>query len=478
MAEEVLVRVNVPEIATKQLAFRHKGGRRIITVSSNLLALFGFEKGNPVVERSLGPGKGITVERVTDLFAAPVVKKVYGRTYKRRKNNPFENVVEVSSQKLIDESFPKGCTRVHVRFENHRVTITPIFTIAEKAMSNAHRAEPNSVFAALTSGVDLHSMRQTGFSVSAVLEWRPQEARDKTDLTETGAMTALANSGPLYALFNEDVTTSVLDVIGETMAKKPPMVFHASPQCDDHSNLKAKVLKERHLEDATSTADMIIDLLNIVERVAPPVVVFENVPGMIGSAAYEVASLRLRRWGYTRHEHIGDARDYGGLTSRKRAYVVFTLLDAPFAFEEPATERNINPWAVIEPFLPECRDVSHSKSLNDGKEIGRLRAIKPSSKNLPTPVKSIARMAKDSIVIEPEEGKFLFPSEALFKHLLGIDAVDLNAVSATIATEVIGQSIDRPHHEMVMRSIQRHIQLWVDAARAGGGDQLEVQQAA
>ena len=71
-------------------------------------------------------------------------------------------------------------------------------------------------------------------------------------------------------------------------------------------------------------------------------------------------------------------------------------------------------------------------------------------------------MAKDSIVIEPEDGVFLFPSENLFKHLLGIDKVDLNAVSATIATEIIGQSIDMPHHEMIMRSIRTHIEKWIN----------------
>ncbi|MBS7671630.1 DNA cytosine methyltransferase [Croceicoccus gelatinilyticus] len=464
MTEDVLVRVNVPDIATKQLKFRDKGGRRILTISSNLLTLFGFSKGDAVVERSLGPGKGMTVERVDDLFAGPQTKKVYARTYKQRRNNPLEHMIEVSSQRLIDEAFPEGCNRVHILFQSGKVTITPIFTIEERARANAGKADPDSVFAALTSGVDLHSMQTSGFSISAVLEWRPQEARDKTNLTETGAMTALANSGPLYALFNEDVTSCVLDHIGAAMAKNPPMIFHASPQCDDLSNLKAKSLKERDLETTDSTADMIIDLLAIIEKIAPPVVVFENVPGMIGSPAYEVASLRLRRWGYTRHEHVGDARDYGGLTSRKRAYVVFTLLNAPFAFEEPYGERERDAWAVIEPFLDQCRDVSHSKSLNDGKEIGRLRAIKPGARNLPTPVKSIARMAKDSIVIEPEDGKFLFPSEALFKHLLGIDDVDLNAVSATIATEIIGQSIDRPHHEMIMRSVRRHIAAWREAS--------------
>ena len=377
MSCETLVRVNVPEIATKQLRFRENSGRRILTISSNLLTLFDFAKGDAVTERSLGKGRGIVIERVYDLFDQPRVKRVYARRYATRKNNPLEHMLEVSSQRLIDESFPADCSRVHVEFSAGRVTITPIRTVAEKARVNACTAEPLSVFAALTSGVDLASMREEGFSISAVLEWRPQEARDKSDLTETGALTALANSGPIHAIFNEDVTACVLDRISAAMARHPVMVFHASPQCDDHSNLKSKASKERDLENATSTADRIIDLLNVIERLAPPVVVFENVPGMIGSAAYEVASLRLRRWGYKRHEHVGDARDFGGLTSRRRAYVVFTQLDAPFAFEAPFTERKKDVWQVVEPYMSECRDVSHSKSLRNGKACGRLRAVRP-----------------------------------------------------------------------------------------------------
>jgi DNA (cytosine-5)-methyltransferase 1 len=460
MENQVLVQANVPDIATKQLRFRKNGERRILTISSNMLALFDFEKGDAVVERSLGPGKGIVIERAYDLFAADRTKKVYARTYKRRKNNPLEHQIEVSSQRLINSSFPKGCSRVHIRFEKGKVTVTPLATITERALANAEVADCGATFAALTSGVDLSSMRSEGFSVSAILEWRPQEARDKTDLTETGALAALANSGPVHALFNEDVTSCALDHIAEVMNKHPVMLFHSSPQCDDHSPLKAKSLKERDHEDATSSSDMILDLLNIIERTAPPVVLFENVPGMIKSAAYEVACLRLKRWGYKRFEHVGDARDYGGMTSRKRAYVVFTQLDAPLTFEAPFAPRKKDAWAVVERHLANCRDVSHSKSLQDGKACGRLRAVRPGATSLPTPVKSQSRMAKDSIVIEPEEGRFLFPTEDLLKDFLGIGDVDLNAVSATTASEIIGQSIDQPHHTMVLRAIARHVSAW------------------
>lgn len=457
MATETLVRVNIPEIATKQLRFRHVGHRRILTISSNLLEIFDFKKGDAVVETSLGAGKGMVIERAHNLFDQPRVKRVYARHYPRRRNNPLEHQVEVSSQKLLDTSFPKDCTRVHVRLETGRIIVTPLLTISERAIANAQRAAPGATFAALTSGVDLASLRSEEFSVSAILEWRPQEARDKSDLTETGALTALANSGPVHALFNEDVTCAVLDEIEAAMARQPVMLFHASPQCDDHSTLKGKTLKERHREDTSSTEDMIIDLLNIVERLAPPVVMFENVPGMLTSAAYHVASLRLRRWGYRCHEHLGDARDYGGLTSRRRAYVVFTQLDAPFAFEKPSCNRSKNAWAVVANDLDECRDVSHSKSLQDGKACGRLRRITPSSRSIPTPVKSQSHMAKDSIVIEPKDGVFLWPTEAQLKRFLGIEDVDLSTVSSTTASEIIGQSIDRAHHASVLRAVKKHI---------------------
>ena len=460
------VRVNVPDIATKQLRFRQNSGRRILTISSNFLTLFGFSKGDRVVEKTLGPNKGIVIERVTDLFDQGRVKRVYARHYPRRKNNPLEHQLEVSSQKLINESFPDDCAKVHVCFEEHRVTVTPLMSVSERARANAEKADPNSVFAALTSGVDLASMRSEGFSVSAVLEWRPQEARDKADLTETGALTALANSGPLHAIFNEDITHCALDKIARVMEKHPVMMLHASPQCDDHSNLKSKQLKKRDIESTASTADMILDLINLVERIAPPVVIFENVPGMISSSSYEIASLRLRRWGYRQYEHVGDARDYGGLTSRKRAYIVYTQLDADFSFSAPTTERKKDVWSIIEPYLSECRDVSGSKSLQDGKACGRLRPVHPMSHSVPTPIKSQNRMAKDSVVIEPEESKFLFPTEGLLKKFLGIEDVNLNTVSATLASEIIGQSIDRPHHAVVLQNIRQHIALWLRSRTA------------
>jgi len=49
-ANDTRVRVNIPDIATKKLRFRKNGDQRILTISSNSLSMFGFEKGDAVIE--------------------------------------------------------------------------------------------------------------------------------------------------------------------------------------------------------------------------------------------------------------------------------------------------------------------------------------------------------------------------------------------------------------------------------------------
>jgi len=60
-------------------------------------------------------------------------------------------------------------------------------------------------FLALSSGLDAVAFAKAGFSIQAVLDWRPPEVRDAADLTETGLCTVLANHKPRL-VFNEDIT--------------------------------------------------------------------------------------------------------------------------------------------------------------------------------------------------------------------------------------------------------------------------------
>lgn len=458
--------VNIPEKATKQLAFgRYGDGDRKLVVSTNMLRLFDFNPEDRVVERSLGLGKGMVVERVYDLFDAPIkTKKVYERSYKKRKNNPLESQLDIRSQKLLDESFPRDCKRVHIAFTKGRVLITPINDHQAAAINNAKTAGDRlNAFVACSSGVDA-SLLEGDYTLSGLVEYRPHEARDKkSDLTETGMFNALVNTRVERA-YNEDIMALDVNKLAIDLANSPTSLFHASLQCDEFSNVKAKSLKDKSVEDLSTSIDMIYDALRIVDAIKPATCLFENVEGWVKSQAYQILASRLRRWGYTEHKVVADARDYGGLTSRKRAYCFFTSLPEQFSFEEKLSRRTNPIWSIINRHLPNCRNVSHSKSLQDGLECGRLRVIDKDKTFSPTILKSQERMAKDSVCIE-SDGELYWPSEALIKELMGIEeSFCLEGVSQSIGSEIVGQSIDVPFHKSVMRSVTAHIKNFVEAS--------------
>jgi DNA (cytosine-5)-methyltransferase 1 len=457
----VNVRVNTAEKLTKQLMFKRVGeDKRKLVVSSNWLPLVDFEAGQPTVEISLGYNRGIEIRRVYDLLDAPMkTKMVYSRTYPNRKNKPFETLLDISKQELLRKSFPADCERVHVTFRQGVITIVPLSTKQQDAILNAKTATDKlSVFAALTSGVDIHSMQKNGCTVRTVLEYRPQEARDKTDFTETGVLTVLANCSSIKRIYNEDINFINAQSLADDHKADPCVIFSASPQCDDYSNVKANKLKVDSLTDLSSSIDMSYDLLRIVDSLSPPTALFENVTGWLKSDGYKMLSLRMRRWGYTEHLIKADCRDFGGLTSRVRAYAFFTALPSEFSWEAPVDRNKIPIWDLLgEDNISKCRDVSKSKSINDGLACGRLRVITKKSLHSPSILKSQNRQAKDSCVLFDGE-KYLFPTEKVMRILMGIDdSFDLNAVSGTIASEQIGQSVDVPLHDMVMRSVTKHI---------------------
>lgn len=445
------------ESATKQLKFKTTGGRRKIVVSSNWLPLFGFETGTSVREVSLGRGEGIVVERVNNQSEGG--KRVYSRTYKQRRNNPIESLIETSSRQLLDRSFPLGCERVHVTFTWGKIYIRPIVDRLGLIVDNVQPENAYDVFGVCTSGVDLTHMEDEGFRVHSVIEWRPPEKRDKDrDLTETGALSVLRNlRHGVRHLFNEDVGCIDIQQIADAVQYNPATVLVASPVCDDYSNVKAKSLKDKHLDDMQSSVDMAYDMLRVIEAALPAVIQFEQVPGWYKSDAYALVKLRLRRWGYREHLLIGDARDYAGHTSRTRGYAVFTCLDSPFRFEPPLRTRQ-GIWPIVLRYLHECREVTSSKSIQDGARCGRLRTIRRDSTHSPTFLKSQSRMAKDSVVIDTGDGRYYWPSEGLMKALMGIPArYEVDAVSSDIGSEIIGQSVDGGLHATVVRSIKAHI---------------------
>ncbi len=458
-ATENMVQVFAPtDLASKRLKITNTAKGRKIQISSNLLPLFGFEKGTPVVEEPLGEGQGYKI-MLAEGLPYKNTKIIYSRTYKRRKNNPFEVLFETASKKILDSTIPQYCEYIHVTIRFGVMYVKPMINnVAERIAKVMKAANPFTMFAACSSGIDAAAAQEAGFKVESLLEYRPTEKRDKRDLTETGVVSAISNV-QLSHVFNEDITQVSTEYLKWATKDKPSMLFTISLQCDDFSNVKSHNLKEKSEADLSSTLDMAIDGLRIIEKLQFPMVLLEQVAPFANSEIGRMWDLRLRKMGYKTFSQKIDARDHDGLTSRVRFFHFATTLPTEFFWPEQ-TERNQTPiWETfIKDRIQDFRDITHTSSMKKGIETGRIRPIKEDSLHSPTPLKSQARQAADSLVIMEKDGTIRFPDEQLLKDLMGIPhSFNLNGVNKEQGTEIIGQAVDYPLYKSLIMSIKKHI---------------------
>lgn len=456
---------HIPEVATKQLKIQTIQEKKRLTLSSNLLLLAGFEGGvTQVIEESLGDGQGLIV-RIADHaeINSGKSKKVYTREYKSRSANPLkrkEHLIQITRQNLIDSALGKDCTHVHVTLRYGQIIFKPITKNTYDLVQNLEENTPINTLVAMTGGVDCHVLEKSGFSISAVVEYRPQEARDKTDYTELTSMSVLANSKP-NILFNEDIYKLDVERMAEIIAETPITFSMFSLQCDDFSTLKTHQQREQSVEDLTSTLDMFIPMLNIIDKLKTPVLLIENVPGFQESPINDVVRLQLMRRGYKVYQDIFDARDYGGHTSRKRTYLVATTLEAPFEFPlKSAPAPHVWPTVIL-PNWSEIieRDVTDTKVAKDSITTNRLRAITEDKHFAPTLTKSQGQDAKDSVVVQKDGRIYRLPVKVQ-KMLNGIsDNFNVDWMPIDKAAQIIGQSICCNLHEAIIKSIKNHINL-------------------
>ncbi|MBK6616346.1 DNA cytosine methyltransferase [Ottowia sp.] len=459
-----IARANVPELVTKELALACVGGRRRFRLSSNFLPMMGFVPG----ERhsvEVPPGMdGMLLKLSGDAGAI----KVYERQYhNRRHNNPFETVVEVANQRVLDAAIPAYTERVHLTLQHGQIVVRPLANRTFSIRRSMRGCTELDAMVAMTAGVDVRCLADCGFRIDSILEYRPQEARDLTDLTETGALNVLANSSP-RVLFNEDITRVNWDRVKGAMADGPPIaVLHVSLQCDDFSKAKGRALKAAATEDLSTSRDLVYDALRMIETIQPASVIVENVPGFAESGEGALLKVKLQRWGYHVQDGKLQAGAFGGLTKRERYYLVASVWPG---FEMPqASGSRRQAWASIEDLVGQCRDVSHTTSVQEGLKSGRIRLLRPGDALAPTILKSQGRQTKDSVYIAMPDGRYLLPTLQMQMRLNGIgDDFDLGCVSQAVGSEIVGQSIDVEMHRALAASVHAHISRNVGAHVAVG----------
>ena len=460
-----MVNIHVPEALTKQIKIGQSQGKRRVVLSTNWLLLMGFKGADtPVVYNSLGDGQGFTVDLANEEeIKSGKTNLVYTRYYNSRSANPLktrksEKVIQVTRKELIEKSLGSCATHVHVTFRYGQLVFKPLTKQAAKLVQDFQGDDTINTFVAMTGGVDCHALEKNGFGLHAVLEYRPQAKRDKTDYTEMTSVSALVNSKPKY-LINEDIYSLDSQRMAELISDAPITFGHFSISCDDFSTLKTHQHRENSLEDLSSSVDMFIPMLGIIDALNLPVVLVENVPGFHSSPIHDVLTLQLKRRGFNVHSQVFDSRTFGGLTGRKRMYMVASTLEAPFVFPE-ASENHRDCWVeAIKPNLDKIieRDVTDNKVTQDGINTGRIRMINKDKQFSPTLVRAQGNQTKDSCYVE-HEGRIYRPDIESLKALSSIDKdFDLDWCPIDKAEQIIGQSICGALHEQILMSVKSHI---------------------
>jgi DNA (cytosine-5)-methyltransferase 1 len=442
-----------PEVLTKELKVQQVPGvGRRVRLSTNFLRDFGFNAGTRL-DVQLGSRKGIIVPSDEGNW------KVHERSYRRRKNNPTESVIEFASQPLLDRMIPAGHDRVHFTLSRGRIEVRPVRQALFYIRKRFRSAESLEAFMALSSGLDAWTFREAGFNLAGVLEYRPQEARDTIDLTETGICTFLRNNAVKLA-FNEDITTIDIERVGRLVEERvgPLAVISCAVQCDDFSNAKSARLKEREIaEFRPSSRELGYYATKLIERLQPASVFIENVPGWHGSESQGVIGAVLSRLGYHVQATILNGADFGAFTARKRCYFVASIFPG-FEFPEPTGRNTIPLRQILNGEVNSMVDVSHTAAVTKARGTPRARFTSLDSVVAPTVLKSQARLTKDSLYFE-EEGKILRPTTKILRKLHSMpDEIHLDAVSDEIAVEQIGQGIEFPLHTAVATALRNHLE--------------------
>lgn len=393
-----------------------------------------------------------------DLVPQPASSwKVHERAYTQRKNNPLETIIDIQSEAFIQRVIPVGVERLHFTMQPQQIAVRPVFAPLFHIRRALQHSDPFNCFLALSSGLDAFSFTDVGFRIQAVLDWRPPEARDTQDLTETGLCTFLANHQP-ELVFNEDITTVEPGRISEQLQQCGPIaVLSIGLQCDDFSTAKSARLKRQEIaEFRPSSRELGYYAMKLIEGIRPASVLIENVPGWHGSESQGVLGAVLTRLGYHVQAVVLNARDFGALTSRSRCYLVASCWPG-FLFPTP-THCNAQPLgAILQTEIPKFKDLTHTKTVQSATTSGRARFCALTAPHAPTVMKSQARHTKDSLFFT-QGSRVLLPTVQALKTLHGFGPeLKLNAVSAEIAVEQIGQGIDKPLHTAVVRQLHTHL---------------------
>lgn len=252
-------------------------------------------------------------------------------------------------------------------------------------------------------------------------------------------------------------------------ALTPVDVLQVSLPCTGHS-LSGKAKRNlKCAEDHPTDALAVYGLLRILEAVNPSVVVSENVKQAANSASYAIVRAYLLAQGYNITEAVIDGEDAGTIENRERWWLVATsagldagtldLADLPRQPRRYATLGEVmEPLASEDPAWKDYAylDAKAARDKADGKGFAR-QFVDAASTTLGTIGKGYQKARSTEPFIKGADGKQRLLTPVEHARVKGIPESLVDGTPATLAHEILGQSILFPHAKAIAQLVGRHL---------------------
>lgn len=279
---------------------------------------------------------------------------------------------------------------------------------------------------------------------------------------------AITGATRLYEATLEEIDLSALT---------PVDLVQVSLPCTGHSPSGKAKRSLKCAEEHPTDALAVYGLLRILEAVNPSVVVSENVKQAANSASYAIVRAYLLAQGYNITETVINGTDAGTIENRERWWLVATSagLDANALDLEdlqPQPQRYATLGEAMDQIdhdHPSWKDYAYldAKAARDkaaGKGFAR-QFVDESSTSVGTIGKGYMKARSTECFVLRADGKQRLLNPAEHARVKGIPEALVHGVPATLAHEVLGQSILWPHASAIATLVGHHLRGLISAVK-------------
>lgn len=206
-------------------------------------------------------------------------------------------------------------------------------------------------------------LKQAGFKVSLAVEY------------DEATVSTYKENHPETRVINKDIREVTSNEIISSLKGAKVDLIAGCPPCQGFSNIKTLNGKNKLIDERN---ELINDYVRIVEALTPPLIMMENVPGIVEYELFNNAVDKFKKLGYNITYQIVNIADYGVPQRRKRLVLLGSRLGTiqfPAGLDGPPV--TVRDCIYNLPTVEESEDPIHKIHSNHGEKVKHIITLIP-----------------------------------------------------------------------------------------------------